>query len=315
MPNKLELTKEILPRLQKEYHSCNLCLRKCAVNRIKGEKGFCRSLAVPVVFSYMPHHGEEPPISGTCGSGTIFFSGCSMNCVYCQNYKFSQLDAGKEVSCEELGTIMLELQEKGCHNINLVSPTHFVPSILEALEYAYSKGLNLPIVYNTGGYDSPHVIEALEGIIDIYLPDMRYSSEKEAQKYSSAPGYVQNNRAIVKEMFRQVGNLKINRDIAVRGLMIRLLVLPGEISGTPDTLEFISREIGKEAHLSVMSQYYPAYKAMDYKELSHRIDERDYDAVLDRVRELDLQKGWIQPLEGKFDARFAGENFLPDFFT
>jgi putative pyruvate formate lyase activating enzyme len=309
--SKVALIEKILPRLQEEYESCNLCFRKCGVNRAKGEKGFCRSLTKPVVYSYAPHHGEEPPLSGTCGSGTIFFSRCSMKCVYCQNYQFSQFDAGTEVSCAELSEMMLSLQRKGCHNINFVTPTHFVPSIVEALKGACSKGLNIPLVYNTGGYDSLHVIEALDGIIDIYMPDMRYSQDSMAEKYSSAPGYVLNNRAIVKEMYAQAGNLKTIQGIAESGLIIRLLVLPAGISGTPGTLEFIAKNVSKNVYLSVMNQYYPAYNAMEYKELSRRISRDEYYPVLDRMHELDLHSGWVQPFEGEFDERFAGENLPP----
>lgn len=305
------LIEKILPRLRNEYECCSLCLRKCGVNRAEGEKGFCRAPANPVVYRYAPHHGEEPPLSGANGSGTIFFSCCSMSCVYCQNYRFSQLDEGKEISCEALSGMMLELQEKGCHNINLVNPTHFVPSIVEALKVAYSRGLNIPLVYNTGGYGSLHVIQALDGIIDIYLPDMRYSQEGEAGKYSSAPGYVANNRAIVKEMYKQVGNLETSRGIASKGLIVRLLVLAGGISGTIETLEFIAKELGRDVCFSVMSQYYPAYKVMEYKELSRRISRDEYYPVLDRMHELGLHSGWVQPFEGEFDERFAGENLPP----
>jgi putative pyruvate formate lyase activating enzyme len=305
------LIKKILPRLQKEYECCSLCLRKCGVNRAKGEKGFCRAPANPVIYRYAPHHGEEPPLSGTKGSGTIFFSCCSMSCVYCQNYRFSQLDEGKEVSCETLSGMMLELQEKGCHNINLVNPTHFVPSIAEALKIAYSRGLNIPLVYNTGGYDSPHAIKALDGVIDVYLPDMRYSQDREAGKYSAAPGYVANNRAIVREMHRQVGSLKTFQGIASKGLIIRLLVLAEGVSGTIETLEFIAKELGRDVYLSVMSQYYPAYKATDHKELSRRISRAEYRIVLDKMNELGLRNGWTQPFEGDFDEALAGENLSP----
>jgi putative pyruvate formate lyase activating enzyme len=207
--------------------------------------------------------------------------------------------------------MMLVLQEKGCHNINFVTPTHFVPSIVEALKGACSKGLNIPLVYNTGGYDSLHVIEALDGIIDIYMPDMRYSQDSMAEKYSSAPGYVLNNRAIVKEMYAQAGNLKTIQGIAESGLIIRLLVLPAGISGTPGTLEFIAKNVSKNVYLSVMNQYYPAYNAMEYKELSRRISRDEYYPVLDRMHELDLHSGWVQPFEGEFDERFAGENLPP----
>jgi putative pyruvate formate lyase activating enzyme len=281
------------------------------VNRLNGETGYCASGAEPVVYSYAPHHGEEPPLSGWNGSGTIFFSRCNMGCVYCQNYKFSQFDTGEKVSAVELGNIMLRLQDMGCHNINFVSPTHFVPKIVEALKYAYSDGLELPVVYNTGGFDSVSVIRSLEGLMDIYLPDMRYSSEVNAEKYSDAPGYAANNRDLVKEMQRQVGDLEIFDSVARKGLIIRLLILPGGISGTTETLEFIRENLGKSVYLSVMSQYYPVYRALSCKELACRIKREDYDTVIGKMRRLEFHSGWIQPLEGGFDERFAGENFLP----
>jgi len=261
-----------------------------------------------MVYSCAPHHGEEPPLSGWKGSGTIFFSRCNMKCVYCQNYQFSQSDAGRKVTARELAGMMLELQEEGCHNINFVSPTHFTPAIVEALKYAYEDGLKIPLVYNTGGYDTFDVIKALDGIIDIYLPDMRYASDEMAVKYSSAPGYVKNNRNIVKEMYRQVGTLKIKDDVARKGLIIRLLVLPHGISGTVETLEFISKELGKDVYLSVMSQYYPAYKARDFKEISRRVTGGEYQQVLDKLDQLGMGKGYIQPFEGRFDEKFFGEN-------
>ena len=310
--NKKDAIDKVLPGLFKAMESCDLCGRACGINRLKGEMGFCRASREAVVYSYADHHGEEPPLSGRHGSGTIFFSHCSMGCVYCQNYQFSQGNAGKPVQAEALSVMMLELQKKNCHNINLVSPTPFMPSILEGLRLAYASGLKLPVVYNTGGYDSPYVIEALAGIVDIYLPDMRYASEEMAIKYSRAPGYVAINRMAVKEMARQSDGLKISRGLAVKGLIIRLLVLPNKVSGTADSLEFIARELGKDTHLSIMSQYYPAYKACNYADISRRIQEKEYNDVLERTEKLGLHNGWIQPYDSEFDGRFAGETFLPN---
>lgn len=306
---KIQIIEKILPELKKNLCCCKLCPRACAVNRLKGENGYCLESREPVVFSYAPHYGEEPPISAEKGSGTIFFSGCNMRCVYCQNYKFSQNRAGKKVSARDLGLMMLELEKQACHNINLVNPTHFVPAIIEALGEAYQSGLNIPIVYNTSGYDSLSVIKCLEGIVDVYLVDMRYSLDEEAKKYSQAPGYVLNNRLLVKEMWRQTGALKCVRHIAQKGLIIRLLILPNNISGTKETLEFISREIGEDVSLSVMSQYYPAYKASSFKELERRINREEYAEVISKMEELGMDKGWTQPFNQEFDARFAGENF------
>ncbi|NQT32890.1 MAG: 4Fe-4S cluster-binding domain-containing protein [Candidatus Omnitrophica bacterium] len=309
MKKKIRIIEKVLPSLEKSFESCDLCVRNCGVDRSKGVKGFCEAGDKAIVYSYSPHHGEEPPVSGARGSGTIFFSRCSMSCKYCQNYQFSQTSEGKEVSCEELGDIMLELQEMRCHNINLVTPTHFMPVIARALKHAYSHSLSIPVVYNTGGYDSMDAIRALDGVVEVYLPDMRYSSDIFAERYSSAPGYVGNNRRIVKEMHKQAGSLKMCDGVASRGLMIRLLILPGGISGTEDTLGFISREAGKETYLSVMSQYYPAYMAKKHAELSRRINREEYSSVITKMHQLGMNNGWVQPFEGEFDGRFAGENF------
>ncbi len=309
---KLKIIDNILPGLKKSMERCDLCPRKCGTDRTRGEKGFCRSGAEAIVYSYAPHHGEEPPLSGYAGSGTIFFSNCNMGCIYCQNYQFSQTGAGRQMSVRDLASVMLELQGMGCHNINLVTPTHFVTPVVEALKYAYADGLKIPIVYNTGGYDSLDVIRSLEGLIDIYMPDMRYSSDEMAEKYSCAPGYAGNNRAIVKEMNRQAGVLQVDRGIASKGLIIRLLILPGGISGTVDTLEFIARSVGKDTYLSVMSQYYPAHKAASFRDLGHRINKADYDAVTRKMRALGLDNGWLQSFGGGFDDSFAGENFTPN---
>jgi len=303
------------------------------INREKGERGFCRSGSKSAVYSYSPHHGEEPPISGTRGSGTIFFTHCSMRCVYCQNHTFSQKsdqresrapqrqkvqtargyrrDDFEEIETEELAGRMLELQNAGCHNINLVSPTHYACRIAEALDMAAKNSLNIPVIYNTGGYDSPELIKLLDGIIDIYMPDMRYSSDDIAQRYSSAPGYVENNRLIIKEMFRQAGPLKIKRDgIAEKGVIVRLLILPGNASGTIETLRFLKKEVSTDIYLSVMSQYYPAYKAAEYPEIAGRIKSDEYEQVIEVVRELGFENGWIQGFLTDTD-RFLGTNIKP----
>jgi len=219
---------------------------------------------------------------------------------------------GKRKSPKKLAESMLRLQDEGCHNINLVNPTHFAPGIVEALGYASSGGLEVPVVYNTGGYDSIRSIKALEGLVDIYLPDMRYSSDVMAARYSSAPGYVYQNRSIVKEMYRQVGQLKTVTGIATRGLIVRLLILPGGVSGTEDSLEFIASEIGKDTCISLMSQYYPAHRAFSHEELSRRITRDEYDRAVAKMHSAGLHNGWTQPFSGDFDERFAGENLLPD---
>lgn len=291
---------------------CTSCPRRCGINRARGKLGYCRAPLNPVVYSYITHHGEEPVLSGRKGSGTIFFTHCNMKCVYCQNYIFSQLDNGEEVSIEKLASIMLELQDMGCHNINLVNPTHFVPQILAALSIASGNGLDIPIVYNTSGYDSPDTIKLLDGIIDIYLPDMRYSDNKNAKVYSDAPDYVEHNRACVTEMQRQVGGLIMDEeDIAVKGLIIRLLVLPNDISGTIESLRFIKEKVSKDAYLSIMSQYYPTFKAYNFKDISRPVKKGEYKNIVDEARRLGLNNGWVQEIPEDDDRKFLGTNIAP----
>ncbi len=283
----------------KLLESCRICPRECGVNRLKNDKlGFCRSGLNPVVSSASPHYGEEPPISGTKGSGTIFFANCNLRCVYCQNYPISQMGTGAGRTPGELACQMVWLQEQGCHNLNLVTPTHYMPQILKALGIARERGFNLPIVYNTSGYESVEALGLLEGIVDIYMPDMRYSDEKAALHYSGAPHYPEINRTAVREMFRQVGNLEIDEyGIAKRGLLIRHLVLPSGVSGTDGVLRFLSEEISKEVYVSLMSQYFPAYKANTIPALSRRITEEEYEEAC-RIREkYGLENGWVQELE------------------
>lgn len=313
MKNKKKIIKEALPKLKAILESCTLCPRQCRVDRTKNKSGFCRAGLLPCVYSYSPHHGEEPPLSGTRGSGTIFFTHCNMACVYCQNYKFSQLADEREISIGELADMMIHLQDLNCHNINLVSPTHYVPQIVEALLIALEKGLSIPIVYNTGGYDSLEVIKLLDGIIDIYMPDMRYSDDGMAEKYSHALNYVKHNRNCVLQMQRQAGDLIVDKSgIAVKGLIIRCLVLPHNISGTDRTLEFIAKHISINAYISLMSQYYPAYKAREFKQISQRITAEEYDKAVNKLHELELNKGWTQEAPIEFDLRrFAGDNIRP----
>jgi len=287
--------------------SCEICPRKCKVNRTKNEKGFCKVGLNPIVCSSMPHHGEEPPISGTKGSGTIFFSYCNMKCVYCQNYKFSQEGEGEEVSIDKLAQIMLDLQNLSCHNINLVTPTHVMPQILKALRIAIEKGLNIPLVYNTSGYELPEMIELLDEIVDIYLVDMRYADEKLSNKYSLAPAYPYFNKEAVKEMHRQVGDAKFDEnDIMQRGLIVRHLVLPGNISGTEEIMQFIANGISPDTYISLMSQYHPYHKAIEYPEISREITQEEYQEALDCMKKFGLENGWIQDSYGL--ERLAGIN-------
>lgn len=230
-----------------------------------------------------------------------------MKCVYCQNYSFSQLDEGAEVSIEKLAEIMLGLQKTGCHNINLVSPTHFVPQIVSALEKAYAGGLDIPIVYNTSGYECTETLKTLSGIVDIYLSDMRYSSNAMAAKYSDAPDYVECNRMAVKEMFRQTGSLVLDEDgMAIRGLIIRLLALPNNISGTAECLNFIKADISQDTSISLMSQYHPVFNASRYPELSRGVSRAEYANIVDVRRILELNNGWVQEIPEKLDDKFLG---------
>ncbi len=279
--------------------SCRVCPRECGVNRLKNDKlGFCRSGLNPIISSVSPHHGEEPPLSGTRGSGTIFFTNCNLKCAYCQNYPISQMGNGTERTVGELACQMLSLQEQGCHNLNLVTPTHFMPQILKALGIARERGFNLPIVYNTSGYESLETLGLLNGIVDIYLPDMRYSDNDAGMKYSIAPDYPEINRAAVKEMYRQVGNLVLDEHgVAQRGLIIRHLVLPGALSGTEGVMKFLAGEISKDVYISLMSQYFPAYRARELKEINRRITPEEYEDAWQIMLKYGLENGWVQEHE------------------
>ncbi|MDD5730174.1 MAG: radical SAM protein [Candidatus Omnitrophica bacterium] len=294
----------------KMLESCRICPRKCGVNRLKNEKGFCKTGLLPKVCSFMAHHGEEPPVSGERGSGTIFFSNCNMACLYCQNYEFSQLEQGREAEFEELAKFMLELQAMGCHNINLVTPTHVMPQILKALTIAIPQGLKIPLVYNTGGYELAEMIKMLEGIVDIYLPDARYADPELSLKYSNAPDYPKHNRQALKEMHRQQGVAQMDHEgIIKKGLIIRHLVLPNRISGTEKIMEFISKELSPETYISLMSQYLPYHKANQFKDISRRLTDKEYDEAKEIMREYGLDNGWIQESFGL--ERFAGVNIKP----
>lgn len=274
--------------------NCGLCPRGCGVDRTRGELGFCKAGALSVS-SYSAHHGEEPPLSGQAGSGTIFFTHCTMRCVYCQNYPISQLGVGDEVSVKELAGMMLKLEKRGCHNINLVTPTHYVPQILEALLIAADAGLSVPLVYNTSGYESSETLAMLDGVIDIYLPDMRYASVEAARAYSQARDYPEVNRVAVKEMHAQVGDLTLDkRGVAQSGLLIRHLVLPGDLSGTPEIMDFIAREVSQNTYISLMDQYFPAHKAVGIPPLDRRITKAEYYKAIEIMNTAGLSNGWVQ---------------------
>jgi putative pyruvate formate lyase activating enzyme len=294
-PSYLNLEKKELKRrierLFKILESCEICPRKCHVNRLKGEKGYCQLGYLPMVSAYHPHFGEESPLVGRYGSGTIFLTSCNLSCVYCQNYEISQLRIGEEVSFERLAEMMIELQNLGCHNINFVTPTPQVPAILKSLEIAIEKGLKIPLVYNTSSYDSLEVLKLLDGIIDIYLPDARYSDDKVALKYSNAPSYFEIMKAAIKEMHRQVGDLIVNEEgIAIRGLIIRHLVLPNGLAGSEKIFEFIAKEVSKNTFLNIMDQYWPAYKAHQYPELSRRITKEEFQEAINLAKKFGLKR-------------------------
>ena len=260
-----------------QLKSCDVCAWKCGVNRMSGQMGICKTGEYARISSYGAHTGEEKPLSGWRGSGTIFFARCNLRCQYCQNYDISQYDAGGVIEPEELGVIMLKLQEYDCHNINFVSPSHVVPQILAGIFFAAKAGLNIPLVYNTGGYDSIESLSLLDGVIDIYMPDMKYSDPKIARKYSKIPYYPEINRRAIKEMHRQVGDLEINKNgLALRGLLVRHLVLPNNFAGTKAIMKFIANEISLNTYVNIMDQYHPSFQAHHYTELNRRISYAEY---------------------------------------
>ncbi len=282
---------ERITKLNSYYESCTLCPRDCRVNRIKGETGKCQATASLKISSAFPHFGEERPLVGTKGSGTIFFSHCGLRCIYCQNYSISIKGEGVTVDEQRVADSMIKLQALGCHNINLVTPTHYVPGIMSALKKAISKGLEIPIVYNTGGYERLEILKLLDGIVDIYLPDFKYTSPEKAAKYSSeAYNYPYYAKIAFKEMYRQVGNLVTDRrGIARRGLMIRHLILPNRAAGSREFLEFVAKELSEDCYLNLMRQYRPEYRAREFPEINRRISSREYSEVLSWAKELGLR--------------------------
>ncbi len=295
--------------------ACRLCPRRCGVDRTAGELGYCQAAGTAAVagtavadagtaarepltatiYSHTAHPGEEPPLSGTRGSGTIFFSHCTMSCVYCQNHRFSQEGAGTDTTAQGLAGMMISLAGSGCHNINLVSPTHYTAVILEALEIAAGEGVGIPLVWNTSSYESIEVLKLLDGIVDIYLADIRYSDPEAAAEYSDAPDYVEVCRAALKEMHRQVGVLELDSmGIAERGLIVRHLVMPNDISGTREALQFVAAELSTDTYLSLMAQYYPAYRAGACAPLARRITSSEWARALESHDESGLTNGWIQ---------------------
>jgi len=284
---------ELKRRVQAGYerlHACDFCGRECRTDRYE-QPGACRTGTRAVVSSFGPHMGEEDPLRGDRGSGTIFFAWCNLNCQYCQNYDISQLGHGEETEPEEIASMMLALQERGCHNINLVSPTHVVAPILAALLIAAKAGLRLPLVWNTGGYDSLEALALLDGVVDIYMPDMKYADAKVAHKYSKVKNYPTVNQAAVKEMHRQAGDLALDENgIALRGLLVRHLVLPQGLAGTAESARFLAEEVSPDTYINVMDQYRPCYKAAELPPFDHPVTRVEYEEALEQAREAGLHR-------------------------
>ena len=303
LENRVELADEMLK-------SCDICPRDCHVDRTKDEISYCVSGYLPIVSSYTPHFGEEPVLTGTNGAGNIFFGNCNLRCAYCQNFTISQnwkVERKNEVSFERLADIMIELQEKGCHNIGLVSPTHFASQILRSIYIAVGKGLRLPVIYNTNAYDSVEMLKLLDGVIDIYLPDLKYGNDEFAKRYSKVPNYFEKAKLAIQEMFRQVGDkLTYENNVVVRGLIIRHLVLPNDLAESEEVLKFIAKELSNDVYLSIMSQYYPVFKAKDEILLDRTIRESEYDRVLRLMDKYGFNNYWTQEIESQ-------ETYRPDF--
>lgn len=309
-----ELRKKV-EQLEKLLESCTVCPKDCGNNRLKDEIAACYSGRLPIVSSYTPHFGEEPALSGTNGAGNIFFGNCNLRCVYCQNYQISQTwkeQKRNEITHERLAEMMLELQAKGCHNIGFVSPTHFAPQMARAILIAAENGLKLPIVYNTNAYDSVEVIKLLDGIVDIYLPDFKYSEDAEGFTFSKVRGYTTFAREAIKEMFRQTGDeLVFNKDgILQKGLVIRMLVLPNDLAGIEENLSWIRDELSPKVAISLMAQYYATNKAATdprYILLSRRISEREWFKAVSLLEDLGFENGFMQEYES------ASHYYRPDF--
>lgn len=271
--------------------NCRLCPRECHINRLKDERGDCHTGRAAMVSSFGPHFGEEKPLVGMNGSGTIFMTNCNLNCVFCQNWEISHLSEGREVNAITLAGMMLSLQGQGCQNINFVTPTHMVPQILEALPYAIDLGLNVPLIYNTGGYDSVESLKLLDGIFDIYMPDFKLLNPETSRKYLKAADYPEKAKKALREMYRQVGDLTISGSgIAVRGLLVRHLVMPGAVSETRELMRFIADEISPDTYLNIMNQYHPCGNACKYPPLDRIITKAEYDEAVHTAREAGINR-------------------------
>ena len=284
---------ETLPELK----NCNICPHKCNIDRTDGKIGRCKATNKVKIALYSIHNFEEPCISGKNGSGTVFFSNCNLNCVYCQNYEISQLGKGKEITIEELAQIFLMQQQKNVENINLVTPTSYVPQIIEAIKIAKENGLNIPIIYNTNSYENIETLKMLEGYIDVYLPDLKYSDNTVGQKYSKIDNYFEIATNAIKEMIRQVGPTKINKKgIIEKGVIIRHLVLPNNIENSKNVIKWIKENIPKEVYVSIMAQYFPTYKAKEIQEINRKLTRKEWEEIENYIEKLNIENGYIQEL-------------------
>ena len=282
--------------MNKELECCTICPHNCKINRTKNP-GRCKSTDKIKIALYSIHNFEEPCISGEKGSGTIFFSNCNMNCVFCQNYEISQLGRGKEITIEELANVMIKQQERNVQNINLVTPTSYALHIVEAIKIARKKGLEIPIVYNTNGYESVETLKLLEGYVDIYLPDLKYYYDDLAKKYSKVDNYFESATKAIQEMYRQVGTPVLDENgVMKKGLMIRHLILPNEVQNSKKVLKWIKENIDSNVYVSIMAQYFPTYKAKEIPEIARKITKEEYEKVENYLYELDLENGYIQEL-------------------
>ena len=281
----------------KEFNKCNICPHNCNINRNNGKIGRCRATDKIKIALYSTHNFEEPCISGEKGSGTVFFSNCNLNCVYCQNYEISHMGKGKEITIEELSKILLKQQEKGVENINLVTPTSYVPQIIEAIKIAKKEGLNIPIVYNTNGYENIDTIKMLDGYIDIYLPDLKYAENKLAKEYSKVDNYFEIATKAIKEMVKQVGIPKLDeRGIMKKGVMVRHLVLPNNLENSKKVLKWLVENLPKEIYISVMAQYFPTYKAKEIKEINRKLSKKEWEEIEEYIEKLGIENGYVQEL-------------------
>jgi putative pyruvate formate lyase activating enzyme len=289
-----------------DLRHCEICPRKCGVDRSAGQRGFCGCGAECVVAHYGLHFGEEPPVSGTRGSGTVFFSPCNMRCIFCQNYQISQTESGRAVTVEALADIFCDLAAKGAHNINLVSPTPYAPQIAAAIVLARQRGIGIPFLYNTNAYETVETVRAFAGLIDIYMPDLKYWSAKVAKELSAAPGYPAAAMEAIREMKAQVGNLALSHGVATRGLLIRHLVLPGGLAGTKRIIGWIADNLGPQTALSLMSQYYPVYRAGHAPIINRRIRPDEYAPLVDFLMKKGFDNAFVQEME-------SAASYRPDF--